>query len=453
MLDRNYNIAKPAEEILAYLNANQSGCRSLRRRAVLYDVDGKWVLQVCVVEGITVQRERNEINLEDSRCYSKAILFEDWLFPDELLTFIEQILQGRFFLGKYLLEATNSSRHWANERLPLSNNYMSSAGYVWTAKFHDHVNSMHGELLAPKQPYYPDLDEAVKDWLPFPVYLGQSDSRKGEVVLLLPETRAYFEDAVPQADSIDLRIAGAEAKNLKLEVKGAWWDEVGIHHFTEVVSDGEVKLNIPDAAKRLDYILVDTTGNVYDYQREDVHRHTGLGRKRKTEGENTVAHTVYDACQNGEGPKIEFKPFIKPDDNKLSEVIRTVVAFANAQGGKIFIGINDGCEPDGINEELKKWGKAEADEATCKRYLGEIRAKIRDQVQSDVQMKFLQTIVDKRMVAVIEVSESKEKPVTIRQDKSLYIRRGASNTKASPEDWAGIINSVRNDFLPSWMKT
>jgi hypothetical protein len=450
MFDRSYSIAKPAEEILAYLKANQSGCQSLRRRAVIYNSEGKWILQACIVEGVSVNR--GEVKKEASRCYSKAVLFEDWLTLDELQKFIEQILYCSLSLGEYWLDATNSSSQWAKERLPLSNDYMSYAGYVWTSKFHDIVNGMQGELLAPQQPYYPDLHEAVKDWLPFTMYHGHSDSRKGEIILLLPETRAYLEDAIPHGDSIDLCIAGAEANNLVLEVKGAWWDEEGIHHFTEKVSDGHAQLIIPEEAKRLDYVLVDADGAVYDYQLEDAYRHTGLGRKRKTDKESTAANLVREACHNGEGSRIEFKPFIYPENDKLKEIIQTVVAFANAQGGRIFLGINDGCELEGIDEQLKKWTKAEPDEVECDRYLGVIRSKIRDELRGEVQIDFGQTVVDGRRIVVIEVTEAIEKPVTIQQDRSLYIRRGASNTKASPEEWKAIISAPVNSIGALWME-
>jgi len=158
---------------------------------VIYYSDDKWVLQACVVEGISINR--GEVKKEASRCYSKAVLFEDWLSLEKLQNFIEQILQGSFSLGKYLLEANNNSRQWTKERQPLSNSYMSNAGYVWTSKFHDQVNNMYGELLAPQQPYYPDLHEAVKHWLPFPIYQqGSNDSRKGEVILQLPRNQSIF---------------------------------------------------------------------------------------------------------------------------------------------------------------------------------------------------------------------------------------------------------------------
>jgi hypothetical protein len=449
MRDRSYSIEDPAKEILSYLKANQSGCQSLRRRAVIYNADGKWVLQACVVEGISV--DRGEVIKEQSRRYPKAVLHEDWLSPKELEDFIEQIMQGKFSLGENFLDAPVNFQRWDKERQPLSNNYMTYAGYVWTSRYQDQVNGMQGELLAPQQPYYPDLHEAVKDWLPFTIYHSNSDSRKGEVILLLPETRAYFADAIPQEGSIALHISGAEADNLKLEVKGAWWNEDGIHHFTEQVSSGLAQLRVPEEAKRLDYVLVDADGTVYDYQQEDGYRHSGLGRNRETNKARTIANLVHKACHSGEGSQIEFKPFIFLENGKLKEIYKTVVAFANAQGGQIFIGINDGCEVEGIDEKLREWAKSEPNEEACKRYLGEIRAKIRNELRGDVQIDFSHAIVDGKMVAVIDVSESKEKPATLLQERTaLYIRRGSSNTKTSPEEWMTIISAPNNDVI-GWM--
>jgi len=445
MLDRTYNIVKPAEEVLNYLRANKSGCKALRRRAIIYKYDEKWVLHSCVVEGISVSQ--GEVRNERSREYPEAVLFEDWLTFDELHEFIGKTLQGSFSLDQYLLEATTSSQQWNKERQPLSNNYMPYAGYVWTSRFHDQNFSTPSVLLAPQQPYYPDLHEAVKDWLPFTIYHGQSDGRKGEINLLLPETRAYFQDAIPNCDSIDLLIAGAEINSLMLEVKGAWWDEVGIHHFSVQVSDGHVRLNIPEKVNRLDYILVDSIGTVYDYQQEDGYRHTGLGRNRKTDKTRTLSNTVLEACKNGEGPKIEFKPFIYPENSKLKEIFKAVVAFANTQGGQIFIGINNEGELEGINTALGKWAEAVPDEVACERYLGTIRTKVRDELRSDVQLDFSQTIVDGQRIVIIEVAESNDKPVTFKQElTTLYLRRGSNNTKTSPEEWKAIIGSSANDF-------
>jgi hypothetical protein len=146
MRDRSYSIEDPAKEILSYLKANQSGCQSLRRRAVIYNADGKWVLQACVVEGISV--DRGEVIKEQSRRYPKAVLHEDWLSPKELEDFIEQIMQGKFSLGENFLDAPVNFQRWDKERQPLSNNYMTYAGYVWTSRYQGRVASSTATLLS-----------------------------------------------------------------------------------------------------------------------------------------------------------------------------------------------------------------------------------------------------------------------------------------------------------------
>lgn len=374
-----------------------------------------------------------------SKCYSQAVLFEDRLSNEELLEFVKKVNEGNFYLGEYLLEATNTNRNWTREQVPLSNRFMLRAGHVWSVRFDD-VNAYSYEpLLAPQQPYYPDLFEAAKNWLPFPEYHGSSDGRKGEVIFLLPETRAYLADATARDNSFDILVAGSDLGKLSLELKGAWWDVEGIHHVEEKISNGLAQLNIPATAKRLEYVLADSEGTIYDYQSEDEYRHTGLGRKRMVSGDKSIVDIVREACRNGEGLQVEFKPFIELENDKLKEIIRTVVAFANTQGGRIFLGINDDCGLQGIDEQLGKWAKDKPSEATCERYLGTIRGKIRDVVLGEPVLHFMQTVIDDSRMAIIEVTAAKEKPISIRQDQSLYIRRGSSNSKASPEEWKAII--------------
>lgn len=444
MFDQNYNIANPVKEILAYLNANQPGCAHLRRRAVIYKDNGKWTLQGCVIEGNSAMRV---LKREESRQYpAGVVLFEDWLSFNELEEVIAQIQEGRFSLDDYDLEATISSRRWESVRLPLANPYMQHPGYVWTSSFQDRHNSMLGELLASDLPYYPDLQEAVMDWLPLPIYRQSGDQKKGEIIVLLPETRAYFEAALIQGNFINLSIVGTGASALPLIVTGAWWDRENIHHFSARVVDGHATIEVPGEAKRLDYVLMDTDGTVYDFQQETEYHHSGLGITHKRINKNTLTNVVTEASRNGEGARVEFKPFIKPDNDKLQEVIRTVAAFANADGGHIFLGISDGCEVDGINESLGELMHSVPDEEACKQYLGILGGKIREELKGNVHLAFSNVAINGRWVAVIEVAEAEEKPITTRrEERVLYVRRGSTNAKARPEEWKAIINSAGND--------
>jgi len=449
MFDRNYNIENPGSEILAYLEANQPGCTQLRRRAVIYfGDDGTWKLQACVIEGISAKRE---IEPEEPRRYqASVVLYEDWLSLKELEEVIGRIQDGWLPLGEYNLDASSSHRRWERVRQPLRNPYMQHPGYVWTSSFQDLYNSKSGELIAPDLPYYPDLHEAVMHWLPFPIYRQSSDQNKGEVIVLLPETRAYFESATHQGDHVDLAIAGTGARSLPLMVSGAWWDKEHIHHFSAAVADGHATVEVPEEARRLDYVLLDTDGGIYDFQQENEHHHSGLGILRREGDTQTLTKLVLDACRNGEGLHTEFKPYIKPDNDKLAEVIRTVASFANAEGGHIFLGISDGCEIEGIDEPLREATRSTPNESVCAQYLAALGSKIREDLRGNLELLFFPVNIDGRWIAAIEVAEATQKPITTRrEDRVLYVRRGSTNARARPEEWVAIADSVGSNPLGS----
>lgn len=76
----------------------------------------------------------------------------------------------------------------------------------------------------------------------------------------------------------------------------------------------------------------------------------------------TLADQVREACESGEGLHVEFKPFVAPEQKlgsssektKLREVVTTVVAFANTEGGHIYLGVEDDCTMSGIDEGIQK---------------------------------------------------------------------------------------------------
>lgn len=447
MLDREHNISNPLKVLADFLGTNSNSFRSFRRRAVIYQSNDKWVLLSCAVEALIPDRVL--VDAVASIKYPQAILHEDMLSYEELLDFFKQIDEGLFFIDKLPIERTATYNQWSRERVPLSNDFMSSAGQVWISKFLDFNLNPSETLIAPNQPFYPDLFEAVKHWLSYPVHLRGNDFRKGEVVLLFPETRAYLADAKSEDGVINIRIAGTKVKELSLELKGAWWDETGIHHFENKVNNCLAQLSIPALANRLEYVLIDSAGEVYDRQYEDGYRHTGLGRKRIAYGDQALEETVRLACRDGEGLQIEFKPFIDLENGKFKEITKTVVAFANAKGGRIFIGIDDECGLLGIDEKLGKWAQTMPNETECHRYLGAIGGKIRNGVVGEPILHFKQTVVDGHRIAVIEVDEAKMKPISIGDDRDkyhLYIRRGSSNSKATPEEWKSIAGTSVNPY-------
>ena len=131
----------------------------------------------------------------------------------------------------------------------------------------------------------------------------------------------------------------------------------------------------------------------------------------------------------------------------MVEIVKTVAAFANAEGGRIFLGIDDGCAISGIDERLRKWAGKDSTEETCEQYLGALRGRIRDNVVGDPKLCFFQTVVDGHRLAIIEVNASTNEIVSLVQDNYLYIRRGASNAKARPNEWAEIVCKTNREGI------
>jgi hypothetical protein len=133
------------------------------------------------------------------------------------------------------------------ELLPLKNNYMRCAGRCVTAPFQSQSAGISQDpLLTSNEPYYPNLNEASKHWLPFPIYHGQSDARKQEIIFLLPETRAFLGRAQFRDGMLELNIGGTEVHDKALTVKGAYWNNGVIHHFDDLVRNGKAMISVPD---------------------------------------------------------------------------------------------------------------------------------------------------------------------------------------------------------------
>src|SRR5262249_36549936 len=56
-------------------------------------------------------------------------------------------------------------------------------------------------------------------------------------------------------------------------------------------------------------------------------------------GSETEGAEILAALAGGETDTVEFKPFVSLDSDKRREIVRTVVAFANGNGGRIFVGV------------------------------------------------------------------------------------------------------------------
>ena len=125
-----------------------------------------------------------------------------------------------------------------------------------------------------------------------------------------------------------------------------------------------------------------------------------------------ITNQLLHIIEQGESETLEFKTSFN------RAVIETIIAFSNANGGNIVLGVNDDKEIVGIsisNESIQKW-------------INEVKQNTEPAV-----FPTFQTIeIDDKIVVVITVDEFPLKPVSYK-DK-FYVRKKNSNHKLSVND-------------------
>ena len=131
-----------------------------------------------------------------------------------------------------------------------------------------------------------------------------------------------------------------------------------------------------------------------------------------------------------ETERVEFKE-IQTDD-----LYKEVIAFANTDGGTIFVGINDKGERVGIED---------VDDAYTR-----ITNGIRDAILPDVTIFVKYSMEDGRIIH-IEVGEGSFKPYYLKakglKPSGVYIRQGTSSVPASPEQIRQMIKTADGDIF------
>lgn len=132
---------------------------------------------------------------------------------------------------------------------------------------------------------------------------------------------------------------------------------------------------------------------------------------------------------NSENERIEYKR------EYVDDIAKEVIAFANTDGGEIYVGVND----DGTPEPL-----ADTDDTYTR-----ITNCVRDSIVPDVTIFTKYTLNDG--VIKVNVSEGSSKPYYLKskglKPSGVYIRQGASSVQASPEQIRQMIKlSDRDSF-------
>lgn len=131
-----------------------------------------------------------------------------------------------------------------------------------------------------------------------------------------------------------------------------------------------------------------------------------------------------------ENEKVEFK------ESFINDIYKEVIAFANTDGGTIFVGVNDKGETVGLENIDDTYTQ--------------ITNGIRDAILPDVTI-FVKYVLEDNQIIRIEVGEGTYKPYYLKskglKPSGVYVRQGASSAPASPEQIRQMIKEADGNLF------
>jgi hypothetical protein len=383
--------------------------------------------------------------------YQRLQLLESWIDgQEEALGALARLLAGEGSIEGHRIPNTFSHTILNHSAIEEEISGWCSWAYVANADPIDRNRSLNldREPVVNKglAPYFSPAD-AVQNW----VFNSYSSHPLNQVpyserfLVLLPDTRARFcsgrwvgsrlaiqiETNVPTSDvELQINLVGSRTQGLHMPISGE-----------------SIQIEVPDDARQLTLYLVHSNGDLICQRRLSAgYRYFGGAEDEVPECD------VAKDLREGESDIREFKPFISPFDAKESEVVRTVVAFANTGGGRLIIGVNDEGIPMGLAEARRQM---KDNRSPIGSQLARIKKLIRESTKPVPEISCSQVDVHGQPVVVIDVPKSAG--VCSTQDNRVYVRKGATSRPADsltelPSMYAAVASSVRGVWGLSGME-
>lgn len=397
-----------------------------------------WRNAMCTVkilpQGVKQTNNRNYI-------YDDIRLFEYWTKAENLLSVLDDLKNEGIKTNSHTLLLGDVMNFREVRYHPHHNSYSDIPGYLYsTSSLGEHINIPHHPLLRYDNPYYKDPYVAISEWCELYDFNGDHDIRLGTGMLFLPECREYFEELKYDIKDKTLYVTIKKGKdNLSMYLKGEYKSPYGYKSINKSIkSKIEVLKILPEEAETMgtfEMYLIDKNSHVFDFHIEDKYESKNGIQIFGIISDKTKLDVVKEALKLCENEQIEFKPYIRKGNEKAAELIETAIAFANTDGGRIFIGIDNHAAIKGVDADIKKEAKKQGKDfdSTLQEYIGYVRQTILDGLNKTLPLKISAQVYAGKTLIIIEVPKGNRKPYAKLSSRDIYIRKGANNVKPDPD--------------------
>ena len=378
-----------------------------------------------------------KISCKPTADYGKLVFVEEWRSEQfEALRFLTNILSGPIEIEGFKM-LPQFSTSYLNRR-PSPSGAEVHAG--WELTCHSTVRDDHpaplGSIVASGLRPYLGANQAIQDRIFDTNVEGFSHDvpSLGCIRAFLPDTRARLVSAmwIPGKLRVELEV-NIPAEEVELQIvhleSGDPWQKHSA--FT-----GTKELAIPDDAEKLMLLLVHDSGELIT-QIQLTSLYQSFGRVDRT---FAVVSSAEKDLGQGENEEVEYKPFIFASDKKETEVVETVVAFANTRGGRLYLGVQDSDGAPLGDVELRRIFKADTDQA-LEAQVTRARWLVTNRVVPVPRFSIEKVRIFGEPVVAMTVQAGIETPYATRSNQ-IFVRHGANNFRATPEELRALMNLI-----------
>jgi len=380
--------------------------------------------------------------------HSKMTLLEEWVVgTDTALERLQELLGGLGYVseakvpGKASYTSVEASGRW----------YRSEAGWKeWYFKSSLPRTENLGEnelpsepLVTPHAPPFVNGAHAVQEWLyrARDAWKAERSSAPWEILTVVSDARIRIvrTEWIQARLNVELEVNVPEQE---YQVQVIYGGSSVRRHDALTARPGKLEFEVPEDAEAIKVFLVDSAGELL--AQDDVARSPDSVPTKKvdvSEEERTKAELLA-----GESSQVEFKPFVEPKDQKEAELIKTVVAFSNTEGGRLYIGVDDGGVPQGF-AELKKATKRTDDNVDLhlKVLVDRLDSLVRNNVKPSPHYDIKVHDKEGRPVVIVRVKKGDQPPYANLQNE-YFVRHGSSSMRPDPSEMRRLSRSPGTDF-------
>lgn len=256
-------------------------------------------------------------------------------------------------------------------------------------------------------PLFPGPYEVMRGWTG--VDVSRYNQFTGSIVLLLPDYSAKIDELRLTSDALTIKLNVLETNLARIAGK------LYCEKFGEKIVQKDVAFATASATVPLGfipdwwqfYILSKDTGGILDYRK--VHASwpslpTGVYVE-------VGSADLEEIIKRGENDQVEFKR----DLSNREDLLETVTAFANTEGGSILVGVDDNGTVVGTYE---------------KKFEERVQSMVSDSCEPAPKIRIEKKELRTRSLYVVQVPEGDEKPYNLRH-RGFYVRAGSTDRLAS----------------------